>query len=128
MYAKTKELGPIGRHVPGRHAPPNLLMLTIPLADPGGTAGMHPPPPPQQDPILSFSHMFLPKITHVRGWCPPNSSVPPQWEILDLPLHTKVWSKNANHRKYSHKTRLKNEEVFENHEKKQVFESDEIIP
>ena len=27
------------------------------LADPGGTTGMH--PSPQQDPILSFLHMFL---------------------------------------------------------------------
>ena len=36
--------------------------------------------PPQQDPILSFSHMFLPKSTHVGGRCPPPR------EILDPPL------------------------------------------
>ena len=27
--------------------------------------------PPQQDPILSFLHMFLPKSTHVGGRRPP---------------------------------------------------------
>ena len=35
---------------------------------------------PQQDPILSFSHMFLPKSAHVRGRHPTNGSVPPQWK------------------------------------------------
>ena len=47
------------------------------LADPGGHCQHVPPPPPQQDPILSFSHMFLPKSTHVRGWRPPNGSASP---------------------------------------------------
>ena len=43
------------------------------LADPGGAAGA----PPQQDPILSFSHTFLPKSTHVGGRCPPRLGAPP---------------------------------------------------
>ena len=51
------------------------------MADPGGVAGA---PPPQQDPILSFSHMFSPKSTHVGGRRPP----PPQREILDPPLNS----------------------------------------
>ena len=34
-------------------------------------------PPPQQDPILSFLHTFLPKSTHVGGWHPPKGSAPP---------------------------------------------------
>ena len=34
-------------------------------------------PPPQQDPILSFLHMFLPKRAHFGGHCPPNGSAPP---------------------------------------------------
>ena len=42
--------------------------------------------PPQQDQFLLFSHMFSPKSVRFRGWCPPNGSVPPQWEILDPPL------------------------------------------
>ena len=42
--------------------------------------------PPQQDQFLSFSHTFLPKSVCVGGWCPPNGSAPPQWEILDPPL------------------------------------------
>ena len=43
---------------------------------------------PQRDPILSFSHTFLPKSTHVRGWHSPNGLAPPQREILDPPLTT----------------------------------------
>ena len=42
----------------------------------------------QQDEIFSFSHTFLSKSGHIRGWCPPpNGLVPPQWEILDPPLY-----------------------------------------
>ena len=39
----------------------------------GGSRGGHCQcaPPPQQDPILSFSHTFLPKSAKVGGWCPP---------------------------------------------------------
>ena len=48
--------------------------------------------PPQQDQFLSFSHTFLPKSVCVRGWCPPNRLVPPQREILDLPLTLHVTS------------------------------------
>ena len=32
---------------------------------------------PQQDPILSFSHTFLPKSTHIGGWYPPMAWCPP---------------------------------------------------
>ena len=44
--------------------------------------------PSQQDPILSFSHTYLPKSARVRGlhasqWL---GTPHPQWEILDLPL------------------------------------------
>ena len=39
-------------------------------------------PPPQRDPILSFSHTFPLKSTHVGG-------CPPQREILDPPLKKK---------------------------------------
>ena len=41
--------------------------------------------PPQWDPILSFSHTFSLKSTHIRGR-PPNGSAPPQPEILDPQL------------------------------------------
>ena len=53
------------------------------LADPGGAAGA----PPQQDPILSFSHMFG-RNTHVSelGAPPPTGRRPPQRKILDPPL------------------------------------------
>ena len=47
-------------------------------------------PPPQQDPILSFSHMFLPKSTHIGGRHPPTARRPPQREILDPPLITQM--------------------------------------
>ena len=40
------------------------------LADPGGAASAR-TLPPKRDPILSFSHMFLLKCTHIRGWHPP---------------------------------------------------------
>ena len=46
-----------------------------PLAISGGSRGHHQHAPPQWDPILSFSHTFLPKSTRVRGWHPPNGSV-----------------------------------------------------
>ena len=39
------------------------------LADPGG--GHWRMPPPQQDPILLFSHTFLPKSANVGGRRPP---------------------------------------------------------
>ena len=41
------------------------------LADPGGAAGAR---PPQQDPFLSFSHMFLPKSVCVGGRRPPTGN------------------------------------------------------
>ena len=51
---------------PGPWAPPGSAPgLTIGISG-GGTAGA-----PQQDPMLSFSHMFLPKSTHIGGRCPP---------------------------------------------------------
>ena len=50
----------------------------------GGSRGAPPArTPPKQDPILSFSHPFLPKSAHVGGQCPPTAPYPPQWEILD---------------------------------------------
>ena len=54
------------------------------LADPGG----HPRrAPPQQDPILSFLHMFSPKSVRVGGRRPPQRvGASPQREILDPPL------------------------------------------
>ena len=46
----------------------------------------------QWDPILSFSHTFPPKNTHVTGWRPPpNGSALPHREILDPPLGS-FWS------------------------------------
>ena len=36
--------------------------------------GALPVAPPQRDPILSFSHMFLPKSTHVGSWRPPTGN------------------------------------------------------
>ena len=56
----------------------HLRMLII-----GGSRGALParaPPPPQQDPFLSFSHMFLLKSVRIGG------RRPPQREILDPPL------------------------------------------
>ena len=45
------------------------------------------PPPPQQDQILSYLHMFSPKSACVRGWCPLQRGLaPPQREVLDPPL------------------------------------------
>ena len=42
---------------------------------------------PLWDPILLFSHTFLPKRTCIGGPCPPlTGPCPPPWEILDLPL------------------------------------------
>ena len=44
-------------------------------------------PPPKQDQILLFLHMFSPKSTCVGGWCPLQRGLaPPQQEILDPPL------------------------------------------
>ena len=61
--------------------------LQITLADPGGADSVR----PQQDPILSFSHIFLPKSMRVRGRRP-HGSVAPQQEILDPPLNCTVIS------------------------------------
>ena len=58
-------------------------VVSYSLADPGGTTGT--PPPPQQDPILSFSHTFSPKSTRIRGQCTPQWLGAPRWEILDPP-------------------------------------------
>ena len=52
----------------------------------GGSRGAPRHVPPQQDQFLSFSHMFSPKSVRIRGWHPPNGSVPPQQKILDPPL------------------------------------------
>ena len=55
LYFKSKEMN-------------GLLWVVIgfkAVADPGGAAGVH--LPAQRDPLLSFSHMFLPKSAHVRG-------------------------------------------------------------
>ena len=65
-------------------------MQDMTLADPGGAAGAR---APQQDQFLSFSHTFLPKSMH-RRLVPPNGLVPPQWEILDPPLHDQVYNQN----------------------------------
>ena len=46
-----------------------------------GAAGIH---PPQWDPILSFSHTFLPKSNGQRSALP--QQIGPLWEIQDLPL------------------------------------------
>ena len=50
----------------------------------GGSRGVPlacgPPPPPQQDPFLSFlsfSHTFSPKSVRVGGWRPPTGRRPP---------------------------------------------------
>ena len=56
------------------------------LADPGGTAGVH--PPPQQDQFLSFSHTFCQKVYTSEVGTPPMGWCPPQWEILDPPPET----------------------------------------
>ena len=43
------------------------------LADPRGGAlpARARLPPPQWDPIVSFSHTFSPQSTRAGGWCPP---------------------------------------------------------
>ena len=51
----------------------SLTKKRHPLADPGAP----PACAPQQDPILSFSHVFLPKSVRVGDWHPPNRSAPP---------------------------------------------------
>ena len=43
----------------------------------GGSRGAPPAHPPQQDPILSFLHTFLPKSAHIGGRRPPKGSAPP---------------------------------------------------
>ena len=53
---------------------PPWICQCMSLADPGGHRQCV---PPQQDPILSFSHMFSPKSTHVRGRHPPMARCPP---------------------------------------------------
>ena len=47
----------------------------------GGSRGAPsacPPPAPQQDPFLSFSHMFSLKSVHVGGWRPQTGRRPPR--------------------------------------------------
>ena len=63
-----------------------LIYRCTSIGGSGGGGGAPPSRPPKWDPILSFLQMFLPKSTHVRGWCPPTARRPPQREILDLPL------------------------------------------
>ena len=46
-------------------------LVQFALADLGGVPGT------SRDQILSFSHTFSPKSTHVRGWHPPNGSKAP---------------------------------------------------
>ena len=47
--------------------------------------------PPQRDPILSFSHTFLPKNARIGGRRPsPTDRRPPQWEILDPKYRSKT--------------------------------------
>ena len=44
--------------------------------------------PPQQDPILSFSHTFPPQSSPVGSRRPTQLlDTPPEWEILDPQLH-----------------------------------------
>ena len=50
--------------------------MLLSLADPRG--GHHQHAPPQRDPILSFSYMFLPKSARIGGWHPSQRlSAPP---------------------------------------------------
>ena len=59
-----------------------LSSVVLLLADPRGASGAC---VDQWDPILSFSHAFLPKSTLIRGRHPPMDQRP-QWEIMDHPL------------------------------------------
>ena len=58
--------------------------LAVACSVAGNTMLQHAPPPcrarPLQDPILSFSHTFSPKSTHIRGRRAPNGSMPPNWK------------------------------------------------
>ena len=73
---------------PCRHRLQYLQYLSFYLLHHWRIQGAPPECAPQQDPILSFLHMILPKSSHVGGWCPSNSSAPRQWEILDPSLCT----------------------------------------
>ena len=52
----------------------SFAVLHLSLADPEGATGER--PPPQWDPILLFSHTFLPKSTHVGCQCPHGVGTP----------------------------------------------------
>ena len=56
-------------HLYKRWVLPRLASLCNHWRIQGGAAGA--PPPPQQDPFLSFSHTFSPKSVHVGGRRPP---------------------------------------------------------
>ena len=56
----------------------------------GGSRGV-PAHAPLHDPILSFSHTFLPKSARIRGSHPPNGSTPPygkSWICQCIPNNT----------------------------------------
>ena len=61
----------------------------------GGSRGMCRVHAPPWDPILSFSHTFLPKSTRVGG--PPPTDPRPLREILDPPLllHRQLYKRNT---------------------------------
>ena len=71
------------------------VYLWKPLTDPWvGALPVH-PPPPQWDPILSYSHTFLPKSACIRGWHPPMAQCPPNgkswihhWKPLRMDCQT----------------------------------------
>ena len=54
-----------------------LITVANPWADLGGVPGQAYPPPPPQNPILSFLHTFSAKSTCIGGPCPPNGSMSP---------------------------------------------------
>ena len=68
---------------PSVSLPLKMDQRRVTVVDPGGTSGEH---PPQWDPILVFSHLFLLKSAHIRGQCPPQWVSTPQREILDPQL------------------------------------------
>ena len=55
----------------------------------GRSSGVLPVHAPQQDPILSFLHSFLPKSTHCQR------SVPPQWLCAPPPPNGKSWIRHC---------------------------------
>ena len=75
----------------------SLSGVTITLADLGERAGRT---PPYGTPILSFSHTFSLKSTHVGGPRPPDGCTIPLREILDPPLnHPNTFSREHDKRK-----------------------------